>query len=71
MNWIDRYLVIRRAVLLAALWMTVEVVHWGMHYASTTQIPGLEAAAVLTAVQAPVVAFGGYVFKWYVESKRV
>lgn len=71
MNWIDKYLVIRRTVLLTALWMTIEVQQWSMHYASVSLLTGLDIAAVLTAVQAPVVAFGAYVFKWYVESKKV
>lgn len=70
MNWLDKYGIRRTLTLGTAVWMTWEVSVWSMHYAVTTSLPGLEAAAVITAVQAPVAAFAGYVFKQYIEGKK-
>lgn len=70
MNWLDRYGVRRTLTLTAAVWMTWKVSYWSMHFAVTTALPGMEAAAVIAAVQAPISVFAGYVFKAYVEGKK-
>lgn len=71
MNWIDRHAVIRRAVLGTAIWMTWAVSEWAMWFAVDNARNGMEIAAIIAAVTAPVTVFGGYVFKVYAESKRV
>jgi hypothetical protein len=68
-DWIDKRGIIRRVVLGLAIWMTWKVSVWGMHYASITTLPGLDAAAVIAAVTAPITLFAGAVFKAYVESR--
>ena len=69
MNWIDKYKVIRRAVLAIAIWMTWASSEWSMWFATGNTRNGMEIAAILAAVQAPVMAFTGMVFKVYVENK--
>lgn len=71
MNWIDRYSLVRRLVLAIAIWMTWAVSEWAMWFAVDNARNGMEIAAIIAAVTAPVTVFGGYVFKVYAESKRV
>ena len=67
-NWIDSRGVIRRVILGIAIWMTWRVTEWAMNFANTEEI-SVNTAAVIAAVTAPVVAFGGYVFKAYLDSR--
>lgn len=69
MKWIDEYQVVRRLVLATAIWMTWAVSEWSMWFATGNSRNGMEIAAMLTAIQAPVVLFAGTVFKAYVDSK--
>lgn len=69
MKWIDDYQVIRRLVLATAIWMTWEVSRWSMWFATGNERDGMQIAAMLAAIQAPVTLFAGTVFKAYVEGK--
>jgi hypothetical protein len=69
MSWIDKYKVVRRAVLAIAIWMTWVSAEWATWFATGNSRNGMEIAAILAAVQAPVMAFTGMVFKVYVENK--
>ncbi len=71
MNFIDQYSVVRRLVLGIAIWMTWAVSEWAMWFAVDNARNGVEIAAIIAAVTAPVTVFGGYVFKVYAESKKV
>lgn len=43
---------------------------WAAHYAyAIIGKPGLDVAAVIAAVTAPVTAMQAFVFKWYTESR--
>lgn len=68
-DFIDRRGVIRRIVLGIAIWMTWRVSVWAMGYAVDSPRPGIDIAAIIAAVTAPVTVFGGYIFKQYVESR--
>lgn len=70
MLWIDEYQVVRRVVLATAIWMTWAVSEWSMWFATGNSRNGMEIAAMLAAIQAPVVLFAGTVFKAYVEGKN-
>lgn len=69
MSWIDKYLIIRRVTLAIAIWMTWVSAEWAMWFATGNSRNGMEIAAILAAVQAPVMAFTGMVFKVYAENK--
>lgn len=61
---------VRIAVLATAILMTLEVSRWSMWFAVGNARPGLEIAAILAAVQAPVTLFAGTVFRAYIESRK-
>ena len=69
-DWIDQRGIVRRIVLALALWMTWRVTTWSMAYADTTDRDGMQAAALLVAVQAPVTLFCSTVFKAYIEGRQ-
>lgn len=60
---------VRFAVLVTAIWMTWAVSAWSMWFAVGNARPGLEIAAILAAVQAPVTVFATSVFRAYLESR--
>ena len=65
----DKYGIVRRTVLVIAIWMTWNVSVWAMSYVMTSSRPGLDLAAIIAAVTAPVTMFATYVFKAYLESR--
>ena len=69
--WIDRNQVVRRMVLLIAIVMTWEVSRWAMWFAVDNSRDGIQIAAIIAAVTAPITLFASQVFKVYAESKRV
>ena len=68
-GFLHRHKVLRRGTLLLALVMTWEVTRWSMWFASGNMRNGMEIAAILAAVQAPITLFAGQIFKSFVESK--
>lgn len=70
-DFIDQRSVVRRIVLGVAIWMTWGVSEWAMLFVNHSARSGVDLAAIVTAVTAPVTVFGGYVFKAYIESRAV
>lgn len=68
-DWVDRRQMIRRSVLGITLWMTWSSFTWAAAFASTCTKPGLEVAAILAAVLAPIATLQGFVFKVYADGK--
>lgn len=68
---VDKYGVVRRIVLIVAIWMTWNVSVWAMGYVTTSPRPGIDLAAIIAAVTAPVTMFATYVFKAYLESRAL
>lgn len=68
----ERKLAIRRsAVLFITLWMTYRAFEWAAHYAlSGMETNGLEAAAIIGAVTAPIAYLQKAVFEAYLNSKE-
>ncbi len=69
-DFVDTRGVVRRIVLACAIWMTWKVSEWGMAFADATNLSGVDAAAVVAAVTAPITLFAGAAFKNYIESRR-
>jgi hypothetical protein len=72
-DWIDTRSIVRRIVLFVTLWMTWRVFTWAAGYAeSITLTPGLglEAAAIISAVTAPITALQVWVFKIYSDGRK-
>lgn len=74
MKWLDlilnKYRAVRIAVLTTAIWMTWVASEWSMWFAVGNDRNGMEIAAILAAVQAPITLFAGIVFKAYIESRK-
>lgn len=68
-DFVDERGIIRRIVLALAIWMTWEASRWAMWWATGNARDGVEMAAVIAAVTAPITTFGAYVFKAYIESR--
>ncbi len=68
-TFVDERGIVRRAVLGVAIWMTWRVSVWAMGYAETSPRPGVDIAAIIAAVTAPVTLFAGAIFKAYTESR--
>lgn len=69
-TFIDRRGVIRRSVLGVAIWMTWRVSVWAMVFAETSGRPGLDVAAIIAAVSAPITLFAGSAFHGYLDSRE-
>lgn len=69
--WVDRrhFISVRGVVLYITLWMTWKVTQWAFAFATIATGSGVETAAVIAAVTAPVCALQGFVFKFYMDAK--
>lgn len=67
----ERKLAVRRSVVLfSTLWMTYRAFEWAANYAlSTSETNGLEAAAIIAAVTAPISYLQKSVFEAYISAK--
>lgn len=68
-TFVDERGIVRRTVLGVAIWMTWRVSVWAMGYAETSPRPGVDIAAIIAAVTAPVTLFAGAIFRAYTESR--
>ena len=72
LSWERKLAVRRSAVLFVTLWMTYRAFDWAAQYALTTsETSGLEAAAIIAAVTAPISYLQKSVFEAYISSKEV
>jgi hypothetical protein len=70
MAWETRLGIRRTIVLFVTLWMTYRAFDWAAHYAiSGMETNGLEAAAIIAAVTAPITYLQKVVFEAYLNSK--
>ncbi len=70
--WADRrqFVSVRALAMYVTLVITWVAFDWAGHYAyEVVGRPGLEIAAIIAAVTAPVTALQAFVFKWYSESR--
>ena len=68
-DWIDGRGVIRRIVLFVTLWLTWESYRWAAMFAESTDKSGVEVAAIIAAVTAPVTLLQASAFKAYIEGR--
>jgi len=67
-DWFDERQVDKHIVAIATLLVTFGVVRWSMGYATTQAArPGTDIAAVLAAINVPIMALQTAVIKWYFE----
>ena len=70
LQW-ERKLALRRStVLFITLWMTYRSFEWAAYYANSgIETNGLEAAAIIAAVTAPITYLQKVIFEAYITSK--
>lgn len=70
--WADRrnFISVRGFTLYITLWMSWKAFAWAAVFASTTTLDGLQSAAMIAAVTAPISALQGFIFKYYMEAKQ-
>lgn len=68
-DFIDSRAIVRRIVLFATLWLTFRSFYWAAHFAEISTRTGLDVAAIIGAVTAPVSLLLSAVSKFYSESR--
>lgn len=69
LDFIDKRQIIRRVAFVWVLWLTGEVVYWTMSFGWYSVRPGLEVAAIIGAIWAPLGVLQGMIFKFYEDQK--
>lgn len=72
LNWAEHrsFISVRSGVLYVTVWMTWEAFKWAGIFATTTDKTGIEVAAIIAAVTAPISVLQGYVFKVYADGRK-
>lgn len=69
-DFLDARTVIRRAVLLWMIWMTTIAFFWTFEFATSSPRPGVDVAAIIAAIWAPLIALQGAVIGLYNSARR-
>jgi len=69
-DWIDERAIIRRVVLFVTLWMTWRAFTWAAEFSAITEKAGMDVAAIIAAVTAPITYLQAAVFKTYSEGRK-
>ena len=69
-DFVDNRGIVRRLVLFVTLWMTWRSFAWAGEFAFAAKLTGgIEIAAIIAAVTAPIAALQAAIFKQYLDSK--
>jgi hypothetical protein len=69
-DWIDRRMIIRRAMTLGTFGLCVQFQFWCIDFAKTSPRSGAEIALILGAVGTPLNALMGYMLAVYRDSRK-
>ena len=69
-DWVDQRGVVRRVVLGITVWMTWRAFQWATVFATMTDKSGVEVAAIIGAVTAPITYLQSAAFKAYLEGRK-
>ena len=69
LDFLDNRAIFRRAAFVVNVWMAWAAFEWAKIFASTTTRDGLQIAAIIGAVTAPISALCGYMFKVYTDDR--
>lgn len=69
--WLERrnFISVRSGTLYITVWLTWESFKWAAGFANSTDKAGVEVAAIIAAVTAPISMLQGYVFNVYSKSR--
>lgn len=68
-DWIDERQIDKHVASMVIMYGTVKVVEWAMIFAMSSKLPGIETAAIITAVTAPYSALQVAAIKYYFEAR--
>lgn len=66
---VDQHRIMRRGAFIWVLAITGKVITWTLVFADTSARPGMEVAAIIGAVWAPLAVLQGAIFKFYDDSR--
>lgn len=70
LEFLDNRSVFRRIAFIWMMWLTTHATLWCFEFAAVKAFPdGVQTAAVIAAVMAPVAGLQAAIFKWYSESR--
>lgn len=69
-DWLDKRQVLRRVAFVWVLWLTGQFAAWTMDFASHSPRGGVDVAAIIAAVWAPMGLLQAAVFKFYDEGPK-
>lgn len=69
-NLVDQRHIVRRVAFFVTLWMTWRAFTWAAVFAETSSRTGMDVAAIIAAVTAPIAALQGYVFSQYGQGRK-
>lgn len=68
-QWMKRYRIFSRTMLLISIAQMLWVTWWSTRFAMTSTLNGMEIAGVIAAVQVPVTMLFNSVYRTYSENK--
>lgn len=70
-NWFSgkNFVSVHAGTLYVTIWMTYLAFDWAGRFAFATDKPGVEVAAIITAVTVPVTALQGFIFSVYSKAR--
>lgn len=68
-QWMKRYRIFSRTMLLISIAQMLWVTWWSTRFAMTSTLNGMEVAGVIAAVQVPVTMLFNSVYRTYSENK--
>lgn len=69
-DFIDRRAVVRRIMAIGTFALVVWVIAWATRFAETSPRPGMDVAAIIGAVMAPLNLLMGFMFSSYSKSRK-
>lgn len=69
-DWIDSRIVVRRAVIVFTLYMTLTETWHAWEFAKVSTFDGVGTAAVIAAVLVPLSAVQAFAFNMYMEGRK-
>lgn len=69
-DWVDERIIVRRIAFFMVMWLVFETLEWTLNFASNSPRPGMEVAAIIAAVWAPITALQAAMFALYSNYRR-
>ena len=64
-DWVDNRAIVRRIAFFMVMYLVFKTLEWTLDFAATSPRPGMEVAAIIAAVWAPITALQAAMFGLY------